>query len=201
MYNRLNEQAKAHLGASAQTVILAQVVYQTVDRTFDYVAYPAVLLWKGPLWGGITMTVAAALLNLVYLLIYQRTGVDWLGIGLVKKAALVAEESDHIAAIRNKRFRWLPVQVLYDIFKWFLIVPAKATIWGVNRGKVASFLVLSTFQDSFVTAAFFRHGKTGKLDARDWQIFFGSLLVSNIYWTVRWGVIVEIARAAWNWFF
>ena len=53
-------------------------------------------------------------------------------------------------------------------------------------------------QDSFVATAYFRHGKDGPLDKHDWKIFFASLIISNLWWTLRWGVIITVVVGAWR---
>lgn len=201
MLRKLDEQAKAHFGASAGKLVLARGVYQVIDWTFDNPLYAAAIFYLGPVSAFFWMTLAAAALNSCYLLIYHRTGVDWLGIGFIKKTALATEEQEVISKIWNKGFKWKWLRVPYRVLTAVPLVTAKLLLWGINRGRVAAFVMLSLFQDSFVATAYFRHGKIGRLDRKDWQVFFASLVLSNLYWTVRWGVIVEIIRVAWNWFF
>lgn len=199
MLRRLNEHAKTHLGASLGKLAFARALYQAIDWTLDNPVYIATIVWLGPLYGFLTMTVVAGLLNSVYLLIYQRTGIDWLGINAVKKAALVAGERDHIQRLWDMRCRWFWLRWLYLTVVALPLLAAQILLWGINRGPIITFIVLSIFQDSFVATAYFRHGKEGPLDRRDWNIFFASLIVSNLWWTLRWGVVIELFRLVWTW--
>lgn len=202
MFKKIDDRAREHFGASAKKLIFARGIYQAIDWTFDNPIYAAAIFYLGPLYGMLVMTGAAAFLNSLYLVIYQKTGIDWLGIGVIRKAAIAAEEQEIIGQIWGKKFpagwRWL--RWPYRAFAALPLIGAKIVLWAINRGRVASFLALSVFQDSFVATAYFRHGKIGRLDRKDLQVFFASLIISNVYWTLRWGVIVEIAKAIWNWF-
>lgn len=198
MLRKLDEKALEHFGASAGKLLIARGIYQAIDWTFDNPIYAAAIFYFGPIKAFAWMTLAAAILNSCYLLIYQKTGVDWLGIGAIKKAAIATEEQELIAKIWNREFGWGWLRWPYRAFMAVPLVGAKLILWGINRGRVSTFVMLSLFQDSFVATAYFRHGKIGRLDRKDWQVFFASLIISNAYWTLRWGVIVEIVRAVWN---
>jgi hypothetical protein len=55
--------------------------------------------------------------------------------------------------------------------------------WLLNRSDVLAFVVLSIRYDPFITTAYFRRGQYNGLARRDWWVFLGSGLVSNIAWT------------------
>src|SRR3989344_1148840 len=198
MLKRINEKVKEHTGAPLWLLTFVRGLYQVVDWLFDNPLYVAAIVYFGPVKAFVVMTLASAVLNSLYLLIYQRTGIDWLGISAIKTAALATEERSIIGRLWNKRFRFPPFTWIYRVLVALPVAVAKIILWAINRGHGTAFLVLSVFQDSFVTTAYFRHGKTGPLDRSDWKIFLTSLVISNIYWTVRWGVIVEIAIALWK---
>lgn len=46
------------------------------------------------------------------------------------------------------------------------------------------FLFLSIKFDAFITTAYMRRGKFNGMGKRGWAIFMGSLLISNVYWTL-----------------
>lgn len=198
MLQKLDEKAVEHFGTSTGKLLLARGVYQVIDWTFDNPLYAAAIFYLGPIRAFLWMTLAAAVLNSTYLFIYWKTGIDWLGIGAIKKAAIATEEQELIGKIWHRRFAWGLLRWPYRLLMAPILAAAKIVLWGISRGRVTTFVVLSMFQDSFVATAYFRHGKIGRLDRKDWQVFFASLIISNLYWTLRWGVIVEIFRWAYE---
>ena len=66
-------------------------------------------------------------------------------------------------------------------------------------GDVPVFILLSIHSDPFMVTLYFRkreHAHKG-LTSRDWKIFWGAVLFSNAYWTLRWTIIIELLRFLW----
>lgn len=194
---KLNTQVQRHTGAPIWLLAVVRVVYQVVDWLFDNPLYVAAIAYFGPLKGLLVMTAAAAVLNSIYLIVWQKSRIDWLGVRAIKAAAIEGEEREIIEKLWGKRFRFAPFTWIYRLFIAVPLLVAKLVLWAINRGHATAFVVLSIFQDSFVTTAYFRHDKEGPLDRHDVKIFFWSLVISNVWWTARWSVI--IAAALWVW--
>ena len=147
------------------------LLYASFNFVFDEIVYVYVVYRLGMLVGGGIMTTFSLVQCAITLLIYERMQIDWVGAGSLARLASVPNPC------------W-----------WQRIVR-----WAMHRGKVAIFIALCLFQDPFITTAYFRQGRFDGLTGRDWRIFFGSVLVSNLYWTLRSGVAAAILVTAWRW--
>ncbi len=144
------------------------LIKKSTDYTFDYLLYPAALLFLGYLWGGIAMTIASVVLNLLVIRAYDWAKRDFLLLETLKE--IRASDGSH----RGKRLL------------------AKA----LSKGDVAAFLVLSWFEDPIVVTLYLRKG-SGKFDGlsrRDWANFWASTLVSNLMWIGSLVSLIEISR-------
>ena len=117
------------------------------------------------------MTFLSLVVCAITLLLYERMRIDWVGVGSLARLSEIPNLS------------W-----------WQRII-----VWAMRRGAAVIFLVLCIFQDAFITTAYFRHGRFDGIKTHDWLIFIGSVFVSNIYWTMRSGVVVAIFVVAWRW--
>lgn len=89
---------------------------------------------------------------------------------------------------RSKKVSWLG----WD--KGIKLIPFIDRMKGRVLRKIAIFIFLSIFQDSFITTAYMRHGRENGLTKKDIAIFFTSSVVSICYWAIRNGIIVETFR-------
>lgn len=128
--------------------------WKAFDYGFDYALYPLVIWKLGPLAGGAIMTLASLVFCLGLLRLYDRLGRDWLGLEFVKNLR------NYEGASRWRR--WLA--------------------WLLSRGDAAAFVVLSAKYDPFITTAYLRRDAFNGMTRRDWTIFLGSWLVSNLLW-------------------
>ncbi len=155
---------------------LAQVgtghaLYATFNWFFDNVLYVYVIYRLGLVAGGLIMTFLSLVVCTAILLAYERMRIDWVGVGSVARLAEIPNPS------------W-----------WQRII-----IGAMRRGAAVIFLALCVFQDPFITTSYFRQGRFDGLKARDWQIFVGSVFVSNFYWTLRSGVVAAVIVGVWQW--
>lgn len=146
-------------------------IYATFNFFFDQVLYVYVVYRFGLLIGGAGMTLLSLVSCLVTLLVYERMQIDWVGSSLL-------EWIEH-----HPNPAW-----------WQRVI-----VWATRHGAAVIFLVLCVFQDPFITTAYFRRGKFDGLDRRDWQIFVASVFISNVYWTLRSGVVVAVLAAVLKW--
>lgn len=146
-------------------------LYATFNWFFDNVLYVYVIYRLGLLVGGAIMTFLSLVGCAAKLLLYERMRIDWVGAGSLARLSCIPNPS------------W-----------WQRIIS-----WATRRGAAVIFLALCVLQDPFITTAYFRQGRFDGFRARDWQIFFGSVLVSNFYWTLRSGVVAAVLVSAWQW--
>lgn len=147
------------------------IIYATFRWLFENVLYVYIIYRFGLFVGGAIMTFLSVGICSGTLFLYQHMRIDWVGAGILARFSSVPNPS------------W-----------WQRIIS-----WGMSRGSSVIFLVLSIFQDPFITTSYFRQGRFGALQVRDWKIFFGSVLVGNLYWTLRSGIVVAILESAWRW--
>lgn len=154
---------------------------QVEEFLFDWLLYGAVVAWAttqfGSLWGSVVafavMTPLSIFICLLYMAFYDWTKKDWFGFEAVKGARDDVEES---------RGFW------------------KKIMRSIMRlGDIPAFILLSINSDPFMTTVYMRKGadQYNGMTKRDWRIFYGSAILANGYWTLRWTVIV--ALLAWVW--
>ncbi len=68
------------------------------------------------------------------------------------------------------------------------------------KNKIVAFIVLSIYEDSFVTIAFFKQGKAGKLSKKDIVIFIASTILGCISFSIFWVAIFFIFKFVSGWF-
>ena len=144
--------------------------YAVFSFFFDQILYVFVVYRLGVLFGGALMTTASLIGCAATLLFYQRMGIDWVGAGAIH--SLVAKEKPSYIE--------------------------RLLVWAMKKGKVVIFLALCIYQDPFITTAYFIKGRFGRLNRRDWQIFFASVVVSNGYWTLRSGLVAQVIVYSWR---
>lgn len=134
---------------------------------YDFVVYPYLIVTHGLLLGWTYAVIGSIVLCLGTLWFYDVTKQDWLGIEAIK---LIRDEP------ANGRIR-----------KFFHRV--------ANRGDALAFVFLSLKYDPFITTVYMRKGSGNHtMTARDWKIFWASMVVSNAWWgTLVFGAI-EVFR-------
>ncbi len=153
---------------------------QVEEFLFDWLLYGAVVAFLtqqyGALWGSIAafciMTPISAIICLTYMKIYDWSKKDWFGF---EAAKMLRDDLSH-----GGYWKRLMRSIL-------------------RLGDIPAFILLSLHFDPFMTTVYLRKGTDNYdgLTKRDWTVFYGSVLFSNGYWTLRWTVIVAVA--AWVW--
>ena len=141
-----------------------------IDWPFNYLLYPYVIYRYGILWGGVIMMLVSLLACLLTLKFYDWSKRDWLGIEAIK--SLKDYRGD------NKAGR---------ISAWFL-----------RRSEPVAFLFLTVWYDPFITVAYLRHGSFSRMTGRDWWIFYSSLILCNVYWTLACYMGITLVEWAWR---
>lgn len=148
------------------------------EYLFDWLIYGAVVYWTthvwGVLWGSFIalaiMAPLSALACLLYIQFYDWAGKDLFGFEALKE---LREEEAHTG--------------------WFGRLFARL----LRLGDIPAFIALSIWGDPFITTVYLRkreHAHRG-LTRRDWKVFWSGVLFSNAYWTLRWTLLISIARS------
>ncbi|HRZ30545.1 MAG TPA: hypothetical protein P5274_02680 [Candidatus Paceibacterota bacterium] len=143
-----------------------------VSVIIDDVLWPAVMLWQGAVFGGITMFWIALLANLVMLWAYDK----------LKRDVLCFE------ALRE-----LTEQEPVGLGKQLLVR-------AIHTGRVPAFIAIS-FYDPFLSVIYMRRG-AGKytMENRDWSYFALAMAIACLGWTFFWQVIIIAGEIIWNFF-
>jgi hypothetical protein len=141
-----------------------------IGYAFDYLLYPFIIYQFGLLKGGIIMTAASFATCIIVMKFYDWSKRDWFGIEAIKE----------IKTYRGDR------------------KIGHVTSWVLKKSEPFVFLFLSIKFDPFVTTAYMRHGTFNGMNQRDWTIFMGSLLISNIYWTLASYMGISVVEWAWK---
>jgi len=148
------------------------------------------VLWLGNLWGSLICSVGALVINLCVLIWYQKKGIDWLGVTILEE---VKERGHQWAANLYRHDKWYEKWATHSFAKAFQILLSL-----LNKNDILAFLVLSIWQDSFITTAFLRHGRFGKLETRDYLILITSTIVSVVTWSIGMILIIQAAKFGWS---
>lgn len=164
--------------------------YGVLCWIYDNPFWLVVLNYFGTITGSIILTVGAFILNFSVLCWYQKKGTDWLGVGILEEV----KENGH---------NWAEKLCHHNC--WFVRLPAylpakffQLLIWALNKNDVMAFFMLSVLKDSFVTTAFLRHGRFGKLEKKDIAVFVLSTLVSCLAWSAWMVVVLQMIKTVWR---
>ncbi len=173
----------------AKTILKGRGALYIADQIFDNVLYPSILVLLGKTLGLVVMVVLTVIYCLSILLYYTKSKEDWLGVDVVE-------------SVKERGNEW--VKKLYSKTGWwwrlmhaFAYIPTKIftlTLWLLRKNDLTAFFVLCIQTDAFQTTAFLRHNRKGSLTRKDWWIFSASIVVSNVWWTLRWSIIIELVK-------
>lgn len=160
-------------------------LYAAVGWFFDNPLYIYVLAVYGSLTGGFIMTALSLVVCTAFMIVYNHTRIDWLGMNVIEK--IKSDGHEWTERLGNKSvfvraIALVPVQIFHLV------------IWSLKKGDAVAFLVLSIFEDPFITTVYLRHGSFERIKRKEWGIFLSSVIVSNGYWILRNSAIVEIGR-------
>lgn len=149
---------------------LGLVVNQLIVWAFNFFLYPFIIYKFGILYGGVVMTFLSFIACILTMKFYDWSKRDWLGIEAIK-------------GLRE-----------YDGNKGI----GRLTSLMMKKSAPVAFLFLSIKFDAFITTAYMRHGQYNGMTKRDWSIFMGSLLISNVYWTLACFMGITLFEWAWK---
>ena len=155
------------------------------DYVFNYGIYIPVVAMLGPIKGGVVMAIISASTCFLFIKFYDWLKQDWLGIEVAKEATEYGPTRIRNFNVTSRigKFLWWP-------FSRIILV----ILWAIKRGGIVAFFALSMYTDPFVATVYFRKESFSGLKKRDWMIFFASLLVGDLYWTLRTVLIIFLAK-------
>lgn len=141
---------------------------KVLDYGFDYVLYPSVLLYLGYGWGGLAMTIASIVVNLLFIRLYDWGQRDILLLERLKEIRLGGSSTGSSSLLLK----------------------------ALRRSDVVAFFVLSWIDDPAVVTLYLRRGcyQYNNLSRADWLVFIGSTAVANLSWIVSIGSVAEAVR-------
>lgn len=161
-------------------VVVGHTAKRVEEYLFDWLLYGVVVYQCTAVWGFAYGSLAAflimaplsALFCWVYIRIYDWAKIDWFGFEALKEL----EEAGDAG--------------------WFGRIFKQV----VRFGDVPVFVLLSIYMDPFMVTVYFRkkENQHAGLTPRDWKIFWGSVVFSNAYWTLRWALIFVVVQFLWN---
>ena len=179
LHHKLTHEIKKH-HRRVGTILAGHTLRLVEEYLFDWLLYGYVIATAtaqyGALQGSVltfaVMTPLSALLCWLYIVAYDWAKKDLFGFEILKE-------------IRDA-----------ETGGFFNVLFGKA----LRLGNVPAFFALSIHTDPFMTTIYFRkHGHEHKgLTGRDWQIFWASVIFSNLFWTLQWTVLVQIVIFIWH---
>lgn len=148
-------------------LVLGHTVNFATVYGYDFIVYPYLIVTFGLALGWAYAVIGSIALCLGTIWFYDRTKQDWLGIETIK-------------LVRDGQ-----ATGVFGKFFWQL----------ANKGDTIAFLILCLRFDPFIITAYMRKGSGNyTMSARDWKIFWTSMVVCNVWW----GLIVFGAIEVFN---
>ena len=142
--------------------VLGHSLYNGFSWFYDYVFFGFIIYLLGPIFGGLLLFVTTAIVDYYSLKFYFGSQQDLLGI-------------EYVRSFR----RYSGKNILKRAFGYILNY---APTW-------IKIIVLTPKSNAFLTTALLREGEFSfaKMTTRDWKVFWGSFLCSQLYWvTMVW---------------
>ena len=165
-------------------------LYSAYGWVYDNPLWLAVIGWLGILQGSIILTIGDMVNNFIFLVLYQKNESDWLGVNGFED---LKEHGDKWAQkVQNHR------NVFIRLILWVPALFFRLLVWAVRKNNLLAFVVLSVFEDSFITTVFLRGKVGGELTKKDYLVFLASTAFSCVYWSIRNGVVLVILKGGWE---
>ena len=172
-----------------------ELIYSSIGWIYDNPLYMSVIALFGPVIGGGLMTLGSLIISFFLILWYNQRKVDWIGVNAIDALKeLSLRYVEKLAELRTDSF----IGTLFFIVGYIPIRVVLSALRFANHriyGNVMAFILLSIFEDPFITTAYLRHGYYGLMTHRDWLIFFASVILSNGYWVLRTTAVIQLAQA------
>ena len=139
---------------------------------FDYLLYPFVIWKLGILLGGPVMMLCSLVVCYLTIIFYDWAKKDWIGLETLKSLR------EYEGKVKTGRF----------------------TSWILKKGDWGAFLFFSLKSDPFITTVYMRKGahQYNGMSPRDWKIFLGSVILSNLWWWIPAYTIAYTGGTVWE---
>ncbi|MFH0755117.1 MAG: hypothetical protein V1910_00420 [bacterium] len=169
--------------------------FESVNGLLDFGLWPIIQGSFG-YKGIIVLFIFALIFNFFVFKLYQKMGIDWLGIIVTDDIIKKSEKMLMEWKIKNWRKKILLAPITF--FLRFLSICIKV--------KVIAFFVFSLFWDPVIAMALFVHRKYGsayiKLKLKDYIFFLLSTSIACFGWTIfNWIIIIPAFKNIWSIFF
>lgn len=165
-------------------------LYSAWSWVYDNPLWLAVIGWLGVGFGSALLTLGAMVNNFVFLVVYQKSENDWLGVSGFEQ---LKHDGDRWAQKAQSHTNLLIRAILWVPAEFFRLL-----VWAVRKNNLLAFVVLSMHGDSFITTAFLRGKVGGKLMPKDYAVFLASTAFGCAYWSLRNGAILVLLKGGWE---
>lgn len=134
---------------------------------FDYIAYPAAILWLGVIKGGMLMTVISFLLSYVIIIWYNKTKQDWFGIEWLRLRSIVESKT----------------------------LSGRMLSFILRLGKWPAYIAITVYDPAY--GFIFLRGRQSvgfTLTKADWAWFVVTELIGNLVWILFVSGAIELIR-------
>jgi hypothetical protein len=152
---------------------LGMTLYGIFNWVFNNPIYMIAVGYYGVVKGGLVMMGLSYVQCLLLLGVYDKMGVDWVGVGYLDELRIKSKLT------RGERI----------------------ILWTIRRGgnwTVPRFIVLNILADPFIVAVHFRQRQFAGITRQDVCVLSLSVLTSNLYWIIRTGTLVLVIKWVWQ---
>lgn len=155
-------------------------LYGIFNWVFNYPLYMAVVGYYGLVYGGLMMAFLSFIQCGILLVVFDKMKIDWVGATYLKDVERQQEKKSRIE----------------KILVWVLKKESQSA--SGKMVKIGIFIILSAFVDPFIVAVHYRRKQFDGVSVRDWVILFVAVLIANLYWTLRTGILVLAVKELWQ---
>lgn len=175
-----------------RNMILGAGVYRIINWILDNPVWiTAQLIWGSR--GVLVMIIGAIIYNVALLIYFRNKEAKFILWSSLKEFSEREEEyKNKFKEWKENKTPWkfalvissyIPMKIFF-----FLLRVVKVPFWG----NFSALIILSIFEDPFVTATYISHGRKKKMDAKMISVFMVSIFISLAYWSARNGLITEL---------
>jgi len=134
---------------------------------FDYVLYPAAIVWLGPIKGGLVMTALSFSISYLIIIWYNQTDQDWFGVEWLR-----LQENTEAKSLSGR------------VFRFFLAL-----------GKWPAYVAITVYDPAYGFIYLRgRHSNGFNLTRTDWKWFVVGEIIGNLAWILLVSGAVELVK-------
>ena len=147
------------------------VAYEIFNLFFNYPLYGWVMFKLGLVDGWLVMVAASVVQNIITFWYHENSKVDWL-------FAKTARDWESKTTKDSGWFRKITVRITKSRDRRF--------------ARFLTFVVASINLDPTIVAAHYRKSHFHGISRHDWSLLFGSVMIANLWWGFRMGILVKV---------